>query len=132
MKQFFKILIIAFSMIVAASCGVASKYSNDPFKGEGYAESMNENIAKEKAYQNAVAEVTRKYNVHMTERAHQTYASNETGKGKMNESVNYNSSFKSHSDATLTDVKVVKETTKKVGGLFRIRIVVAVEPENIE
>lgn len=132
-----KIFTLIFAAVLISACGTTSKFSNDPFTGEGYGTSTisNENgivIAKERAFNEACAEITRKYGVEVSENAHRTYNSNDNGKGKAKDLLSYGSVVSTKSDAVITDVVVVKEKIRRKNGGWTCHTVVKVDAANVE
>lgn len=132
MKKIFTLIAFAFIVMAVSGCGVSKQITNDPYTGEGYAEAMDRNIAREKAYANAVADITRKYDVTVTEDAQQRYTSDERKKGKATESMSFASVVKTHSNARMGNVVVTKEKTRETRKGWTSKITVAIEPDNIE
>lgn len=132
MKKFFSIFIVGAIALVINSCGNSSKIANDPYLGEGHGESINIDIAREKAYSKAVADIARKFNRSVRENAEQDYASEDRSKGKTQESLSFRSHLAEHSTAQLGDVVIKKERRWKVGKKWHSEIIVAISPDNIE
>lgn len=131
MRKIFSIVLIIVSMIIVSSCGASNKVSNNPYTGEGYGESFDKNIAHDKAYTNAIADVCRKYNIVVNEVAKQAYHSTNTGKGKAQENLAYNSNTYVESEVNATDVvEKVKYTYK--GKVWGCTVVVSVSPDNLQ
>lgn len=134
MKKIFGLIAVA---IMIMSCGTASKFANDPFTGEGYGTSTisNENgivIAKERAFNEACAEIARKCGVEVSENAKRTYNSNDNGKGKAKDLLSYGSIVSAKSDAVINDIVIVKEKIRKKNGGWTCHTIVKVDAANVE
>lgn len=133
MKIFHYVLLSVMALLSASGCGHSSKIANDPYSGEGYGESIvSKDIAREKAFNSAVSEITRKYNIVITEESQQLYSSSDSTKGVSNEHLSFNSSTKARSEARLNDVIIKNERIRKVGKKWTCQIRVELSPINIE
>lgn len=134
MKKIFGLIAVA---IMIVSCGTTSKFANDPFTGEGYGTSAisNENgivIAKERAFNEACAEIARKCGIEVSENAKRTYNSNDNGKGKAKDLLSYGSIVSAKSDAVINDIVIVKEKIRKKNGGWTCHTIVKVDAANVE
>ena len=133
MKKIFTILSIAFAIILINSCGTAEKaVTNDPYSAEARGESIDKDEARANAYQNAVATITRKYNIEVNEVSVQTYSNDQRSRGRASEEITRDRRTTAHSDTNLYDVVIVKERIKRNGRGWVCEMTVAVAPENIE
>ena len=132
-KNLNTLAITMITLMVIASCGTTARVANDPYLGEGRGESaVSKDIAREKAYSNAVADITRKFNREVSENARQDYESTENGKSKPQESLSFNSHLAQTSEARLGDVVIKKEKVYRQGKKWICEMLVAVSPDNIE
>ena len=133
-KVFVFIAIIGMAAMIN-SCGTAGKISNDPYRGEGHgfsAVSNGKDIAREKAFIEACAEITRKSGVEISEDAKRLYNSNESAKGKAKELLSYGSTVNSKANAVISDIVVVKEKVYRKNGGWNCDVVLKVDDTNVE
>lgn len=132
MKKLFTIIFIVMAVIVINGCGSSSKFANDPFVGQGHGEAITKNVAREKAYNEAVAEISRKYNVEVNENSQRMYSSNDRTKGKTSEALDYKSVVNTRTQARLGDVVIKRERTRRFGKKWFSDMTVVISPDNIE
>ena len=132
MKRFTVIITLAITAIAICGCGTSFKLANDPYAGHGHGESFSKNIAREKAYNEAVAEIARKYNVEVVESTGRCYESDDRTKGRTEETLAYKSVVSERSEARLGDVVIRKEKTVKMGKRWISDMIVAIDADNIE
>lgn len=133
MKKILAFVAVFVMASLITSCGISSKVTNDPYTGKGYGESVkSENYAHNIAFDNAVADIARKYNRSVSENTVQNYTNDDSGRGRATESLVYNSNLNEKSRAVLGDVVIVKEKLRKKGRKWICDITVAVAPGNIE
>ena len=126
------IFVFALSMAIN-SCGTSEKaVTNDPFSAEARGESIDKDEARANAYHNAVAAITRKYNIEVDEVSVQTYSNDQRSRGRAVEEINRDRRTTAHSEANLYDVVIVKERIRRSGRGWVCEMTVAVAPENIE
>ena len=133
MKNYHFVLFAVTALLTFGGCGHSSKIANAPYSGEGYGESIiSKDVAREKAYNNAVAEITRKYNIEITEESQQLYSSNDSTKGDSHEQLSFNNSTKAKSEARLNDVVIKNERIRKMGKKWTCQIRVELSPTNVK
>ena len=120
------------AVIALAACGTPSNIANDPYQGEGEGRSFYKNIAYNKAYDNAVADIAKKFNRDVDDSTAQLYSSEERGRGKAKEALTYSDRLVETSQASLGDIVVVKKRFKKNGSEWVCNVVVKVSPDNIQ
>ncbi len=132
MKKLFTLIFVIMTVVAVSGCGSSSKIANDPYAGQGHGESFSKDIAREKAYNEAVGEITRKYNREVTESSQRVYDSSDKTKGKTSETLNYKSVLNERSEARLGDIVIKKENTYRVGKKWLSDMIVVISPDNIE
>ena len=133
MKKFVAIIFVFALSLIIGSCGTADKaITNDPFAAEARGESMDKDEARANAYHNAVAAITRKYNIDVNEVSVQTYSNDQRNRGRAVEEITRDRRTTARSEANLYDVVITKERIRKIGTKWICDMTVAVAPENIE
>lgn len=132
MKKIFTFIFTVMVFFAVNGCGSSSKIANDPYAGQGHGESISRDIAREKAYSEAVGEIARKYNREVKESVQREYDSNDRTKGTTSEVLDYRSVLNERSEARLGDIVVKKENTYRVGKKWICDVIVVISPDNIE
>lgn len=132
MKKLISLIAVAIVAIIINCCGVMSTAVTEYYVGKGKGESAIENMAREKAYVNAVADITRHVGRQITENAEQTYSSLEKGGGRSVESLQYGSTIVQNSAAHLGEIVIVKEVLRYRRGRYICEMTVRVNSANIE
>ena len=133
MKKIFAFIFVLALSLTISSCGTADKaVTNDPFTAEARGESIDKDEARANAYHNAVATITRKYNIEVNEVSVQTYSNDQRNRGRASEEITRDRRTTARSEANLYDVVVRKERMRHIGNKWICEMTVAVAPENIE